>query len=486
MVSEPPSIDETRIRDLVALQRLPALEHLRLSESDSVSLVMTVGRSMGPIRLSLATLRPRRVLFLATAESRDVLERSGLLVPESAFTPSMQIVNKDDTLRLYQIVRTWYEEGGHAHVVADITGGTKPMSTALAMAAHRLRLPVVYWDGNQPLGGPPPGPGGPEVTGAERLVFVDDPEKVFGEGLVDVAQELAAHQEFHAAAKVLSEVTERVPGERTFVLRFWQALCQGYGDWDAGRFSGAAEALSQALAVLSVHGKVVLAVEHLETRYGARIRRQREALGVLQRLTQQGGSTGPPALELLRDPLFLAGLAGTFYHGGCRRLARGELESAVLLWYRLLEMTEQALLAEVGLDTAAPDYDRVKPVLAASKRTWERFAQDLGWASRVAPSQEIDLQYGFRILKALGRVKPPDLSRIRNIASARNYSLYAHGFRAVAPNQVEEFRRVVEDVALPLLKERDRMGSDDLDAMRFVDVALREPPPGSLGAGVQS
>jgi CRISPR-associated protein (TIGR02710 family) len=104
--------------------------------------VISVGGSHEPIVISLNQARPGFVLFLVSAGSTPQIEQN--ILPALAYTPQYNcttVPDESDLPACYEAARDaipgWLKERNlsPAEVYVDITGATKPMSAALAMAA---------------------------------------------------------------------------------------------------------------------------------------------------------------------------------------------------------------------------------------------------------------------------------------------------------------------------------------------------------------
>ena len=136
-----------------------------INSSDEIFtlLVCTVGGSAEPIVATLKRWNPVRIQFVPTSETREQIETRILPMARSegvSIDPGrydvVQLPDGQDfatcvnTLRLLQpVVDEWLSRGEKYQVVADFTGGTKCMSAALALQAHRWRCVFSYVGGSE-------------------------------------------------------------------------------------------------------------------------------------------------------------------------------------------------------------------------------------------------------------------------------------------------------------------------------------------------
>ena len=118
-------------------------------------LIVTLGTSPEPIINCITSLRPDRVVFLCSVESQKLIDIVHSKVPLPDFKPerdvavlqqrlgtkqSEAVTNELDQLdrvylRALQLFERVRNENRGCRIIADYTGGTKTMTTGLAMAA---------------------------------------------------------------------------------------------------------------------------------------------------------------------------------------------------------------------------------------------------------------------------------------------------------------------------------------------------------------
>src|SRR5262245_28436204 len=129
----------------------------------STLLLCTVGSTHEPLVASLKHWQPARVWFLPTPETRDQV--AARIVPSAAaeglqldagrydllLLPDGQDFSRcvDKLRELTPEVERWLARGPEFAVVVDFTGGTKCMSAALALQAHRWRCQFSYVGGSE-------------------------------------------------------------------------------------------------------------------------------------------------------------------------------------------------------------------------------------------------------------------------------------------------------------------------------------------------
>lgn len=434
-------------------------------------LFLSVGDSYAPLVLSIATLRPKRVCFLVTEQSRRYLD---IIVDMTGLRPSaydVRDVDKDNPLQIYQAIKDVYQKWGRpANVALDFTGGTKAMSGGSAMAGGVIGADLVYIASSRYISDlrcPYPG--------SEHLEFIPNPYEVFGDLEEAQALELMRKHDYAGARRIFSRLTEVVPEPRRY--RVLELLAQAYEEWDNLELDRAAEHLGEVIRLVRQYGQEQRGFV-LQSRLG-QLERQREALellrGGLKALRNAARRGGRTAVEVLGREEFVRALMGTLYCNALRREQQNKLDMAALLLYRLLELVEQAALAGYGLDTAAPDYSKVAAVrpdeLAAgfAKLRAKVYRESYVPASLPAPISLVD---GYIVLAALEDPVTRDLdwNRLRGLVEQRNFGIFAHGFEFVKERNYAEFKGLVRELADRYL-ERFGTSLDELkDTLGFVTV----------------
>jgi len=403
----------------------------------------TVGGSPRPVALSLARRRPDRVLFFASAESergitaraeppadptapgardeRGILqlcEAFGFPVPRDAW--QVRIIPPQDLPGCVEAMRAalleaWHAGGPPPRLLLEITGGTKLMTAALALAGQRLPCQYSYVAARPPGrdGRPTRTKGGLGVTldGQECILYHPNPWDALGFQTVEDAALLFDGGQYEGAWRLLDRHIRRATDP---VLRgrlaAWAHLCEGYAHWDQFRHRAARKALlafvKRAASVLPDLG---------EPRQQLLVSQVQAHLDQLESLAVQ--ESGPP---------LVADLLGTAF----RRARTGRLDEAALCAYRAIEAAGQARLrAEHGLDARAVPLERVP---AALREAW-------GEAGRPNRRLKLGCARAFALLDALGdpigaRFRQLGLDRdSRSALTARNESILGHGFRPLGP-----------------------------------------------------
>jgi CRISPR-associated protein (TIGR02710 family) len=217
-------------------------------------MVVSVGGSPAPIVHSLNQQRPEYIVFFASRQTRGKVEAE--IRPALAFRPTdVEVLTTDSAERLvpaFTCVREgvrrcmalWGVAG--PEVVADYTGGTKNMTTALALATVDLGCRYSYVGGvertKEGLG--------VVIDGHEQMFYPANPWDVLGVDALREVTLLFNRARYGPARERLETLGERVPAERRPLYRRLAQVVEGFDRWDRFDHKGAAKSLGQALGKL--------------------------------------------------------------------------------------------------------------------------------------------------------------------------------------------------------------------------------------------
>jgi CRISPR-associated protein (TIGR02710 family) len=402
--------------------------------------VMTAGGSPEALILSLSALRPAQVFFLHTAWSRS-LEGIDQVVTSLGLKPSQfdkAQVNPDDTLDTYAGVKQGIAWAGNpARVVVDISGGKKSMSVAAGLAAYVIGADIVYVDNRefwQGLGKPKPG--------SEFLAMLSHPYTVFGDLAQREAERLYRQHDYGGAERIFARLAQDVPSVVDYLLL--RHLSTAYHAWDRFVLPDACREMESLVDQLG--RRRILEPQLKLMPYITPLAAQAATLGRLRPLTGQLKKAHAPDLDLLQNQAQAADLIFSLYANALRREEERRLDLAALLLYRVLEMLAQRRLALMGIDTSAPDYDRLP--IPLSESAWQEAVQS---CLRRTPQGGLPGKLGLvddyilLFTQEDPLVDKLDWGRMQNAIESRNQSIFAHGFRFLSPKAYDGFRRLVDE-----------------------------------------
>lgn len=446
-------------------------------------LILSVGDSYAPLVLSVATLRPKKVCFLATEQSRQYLDIIVEMTGLRASAYEVKDVDKNNPLQIYQAIKEIYLKWGRpANVALDFTGGTKAMSGGSAMAGAVIGADLVYIASSWYI---------PDLRcpypGSEHLEFIPNPYEVFGDLEEAQALELMRNHDYTGARCIFSRLTKAVPDPRKYQVL--ELLTQAYKKWDNLELDEAREHLAEVIRRVRQYGQEqgnFVLHDRLE-----QLERQREALdslcGDLKALRDATRGRSQSTVAVLSRREFVKALMGTLYCNALRRENQNKLDMAALLLYRLLELVEQAALAAHGLDTAAPDYSKLSGVQRDELLGRFKKLHAEVYKRRSVPANlptPISLVDGYMILAALEDPLARNLewNRLRGLVEQRNYGIFAHGFDFIKEKNYSEFKILAQEVTNRYLKRFTTTLNELEEFSRFITI---DPlVAGRIGSGV--
>lgn len=414
-------------------------------------MILSLGMSFEPLVLSVMVVKPKKVCFLCTEDSRKYLDP---VIHYTNLLPSqyeVRSVDKDNPLQIYQAIKDVYQEWGQpSNIALDFTGGTKSMSGGSAMAGGLIGADMVYIasrDYRANLRRPFPG--------SEHLEFIPNPYQVFGDLEEKKALDLMAQYDYSSAKRIFDDLERQTPDPRRYIVL--SLLCKAYEAWDNLDIIRARADMSVLLDRLrqyaALHKDFILSdkLSLLSFQFEALNNLEEHITGLCKNI--RPGKRHDPSImvKVFNEKDFVLALMFTLYWNARRREDQGKFDMASLLLYRLLELISQVRLAAHGLDTIKPDYSTVnESKLLKFINTKYKHLNNNHYFSL---PDHISLFHGYLILSALNDklVKDFSLERLQGQVRARNYNIFAHGFDSISESQTKEFRILVEDIMSRLL-----------------------------------
>ena len=316
-------------------------------------LVISVGTSYEPIVLTIALLKPKKLLFLYTEQSEETLSKIVAYCKLTADRFEKSLVDEINPMDIYREVKRMYIKWERPErMYIDFTGGTKAMLTACALAGAMINIQMIYVStDNYLVDFRKPTPG------SEKLTYIENPIAVFGDLEMNKALELFDQHNFAGARERLDILKEQIPDpEIRQQLRFLYLLSLTYEYWDSLDFIPAFETVDKLYQEVKRDGKMhpeFILVDQIE-----KISIQRHILNNLSEITNLQEQY--KRQEILRSADLMHSLMFTIYQNACTRENQEKYDMATLLLYRLLEMIEQRRLMNYDIDVSDPDYEHIK------------------------------------------------------------------------------------------------------------------------------
>ena len=384
-------------------------------------IVVSLGGTPAPIIQALLARRPAYALFVVSAASSgDVADK---VIPHlDGYLPQYQqaLVSDPQVLgRCYQEIRVriarWLDDTGldPAQVYVDITGGTKVMSAALALAA------VEYFsDFSYVGGGAREAVTGRVVAGAEQVIQSANPWDTYAVRDLERANELLRSCQADTAGTVLREAAQRCAGSNKRRLNAFANLAEALARSDRFEFAAAVRIFNQSRNDLELSLD-----DALFRRLAALSGHWEQVRDEVRELQQTPGRA--TLLEL--------------WANAERRAGQGRYDDAVGRLYRAVELRAQQLARDAyGAELGQISPDAFPPAQRDAVRRAFGEPDDAG-------RYKLGLRRLFQSLEfsddAAIRQQAADYDAIHRHLQNRNESLLAHGVQPVSESGYKALRQ---------------------------------------------
>ena len=415
-------------------------------------LILTVGGSPEPVILSICAIKSKKIGLICNESRRKSIDR---IVKETDLRVSDLVsagceVDGSDTIEIYKAIMDFYAKWNEPKKIAlGITGGTKVMSSAAAMAGAILGADIYYVDAKAKniLGKP--------VPCSEYLHLLDNPYTVFGDFEADKANQLFRRHDYAGAQDVFKKLTEQISGpQKLIIYQAYRLLCEVYDAWDNFNVQYASRKLKDLLVHLDQWTSTELNDFH---KAKSCLEKQKEALDCLS--TFVNTNTGAGELPCSGSDRFH--FAFTLYHNALRRAEQRKYDLACLLLYRLLEWIGQCRLDKYKINTDDSKHNYAAAgKLCAPEKTEDTILDEYiqkhkeeckkkGYPVRTSlPTGRIGLVDMYLLLYALNDDIVTDFpwGNFMQQIETRNKSIYIHGRRVREYKAFDAFHGTVKDI----------------------------------------
>lgn len=371
------------------------------------------------------------------------------------------ISNIDDPTELYHVIKETIKSdlnpsNHNPHIAVDITGGTKVMSVAAAMAISFVEGHLFYIKSRALRGNIQE-----RAAGTEEAKRLNDPYLVFGDIKREQAKELYRQHDYLGAARIFDELAGRITPSQGD--KQWAKLAQAYAAWDAFDLKQAHK-LMQSLIRLLRHTSSIRNTDQKTLKQQALILKE------LYRIASD--VTRGTSLDILKDVEHVLRLLGSLYQNALRRETSGRYDMAALLLYRCLELMSQRRLATYNINPSRPQYDQTGIYRRDLNNKYQEIIGRYFRNPSNLPNNNISLFNGYVILEALEDVivNRDIISRIRERVQMRNQSILAHGFRLITKHEYTEFKAVVDELLIRFFQAEGHNQDKWLKAYKFIEV----------------
>lgn len=392
-------------------------------------LICSLGGAPEPVVASLVSWRPARVIFLTSAQTASDVGAKVLPLAQNAglevLAGASDVLSVSDAQDLKLCIETWrplaeqvanwLARGESYAVVVDFTGGTKCMTAALALLAHRWRCLFSYIGGTERTKDGV----GVVISGREQVRHAINPWNALGYATVEDAVLLFDRGQYAASAGHLDEAMRKVsePGTRR-ELATLKMLADAYAAWD--RFDHRSARSHLANVVKNANDLLAVFGHRAHRSLMEHVARSQAALAALIDADTQRDRTIPDLLA-----------------NADRRAAEGRYDDSVARIYRAVEaLAQNRLKAAYGVETHAVPLGALSDELRAKAASFSN-----------AGAVKLGLQDAYALLRHYG---DPLGQRFEDLGwhilegsplIARNQSILAHGF---APVSEANFRTLMQ------------------------------------------
>lgn len=388
-------------------------------------LIVSLGNSIEPIVNCITSLRPDRAVFFCSELSQNNIpavldrvplpdfqqERDVVVLRQRLHRKQDQdVVNELDQLdcvyiRACELIAAIHNQHPQCKITVDYTGGTKTMTTGLAMAAiddGRVQLSVTITERSNQMA-PASGYSVPVLVSTAVI----QARRLFEQELPDLLKRF----DYQAARQAIRRILQdHAPDAQTsHQLRRLEDLMVVCDAWDRFDHRKAMEVLER-VADRSLDQRMLFPLKRV---VGSRriLDRQAEA----EKWSRMPGHGLEAVEDLLRNAE--------------RRAAQDRYDDAVGRLYRAMELTEQILLKTTAdIDTGNVNIEKLPQHLQDAYRDQQQAGHD--------GQLKLALVQAFDLLAALNhpvglrwREQRP---RFQDALQVRNHSLFAHGFSPIS------------------------------------------------------
>jgi CRISPR-associated protein (TIGR02710 family) len=288
-------------------------------------LVLSVGESPAPCLASARHHNATHVIFFASQRSR---KHATDIECELGFQGELVVLNPDEEYdfsacyaRARDAVRKAHEDTDHQRIVVDITGGTKTMTAALALAAADYHLEFAYVVSERR-------PDGTFKQDTERVKPFPNPLHQFHVRELEQLHTAWNAHDFKTVKSVLNTIQARdLPHHEVAFFKALEGLAEAFDAWDLFHHANARDGLARSLPNMK------LVASARGDRWMDWLERVEALLIPLDEMVRAGRQ---PHFVLLADLMANAN----------RQIERGDYDDALGRLYRSISLYAEILLTE--------------------------------------------------------------------------------------------------------------------------------------------
>jgi len=443
--------EEMILPQIIAKVRYLAKKNGILDElGDANGMIVLVGTSYEPLVIPIVVLRPKKLFFLYTQETENILKKVfefcklDITKVKHEQIPSTATVN--DVYKLVKKAIIDYFKTSR-RVVINVTGGKKSMVFAGAIASAIHNITAIYVDnkGYDPkLRKPRPF--------TEFIVKLPNPLSITFDDRIKSILEKMDKFAFSAVYEETKELMDQANDPRIFEV--YNLFSNAYYYWTIFDHNSALNKFKQALAKIEQYG---FKLDPTGSYY------LNNNISVVRKIAEIKLQYKDES-EFLKDNTAVKYLVVDLFRASERAEKLGRYDLAVLLLYRAAETLVQHGLLKIGIDPKEPNYDALSKELNMSlqalcqvfgKERRDILETEDKSSTAVRVSQlpvKIGLLDGLILLKITKQsfIDEIDLKKIYSALETRNRSIFAHGIKPLTEQTsrkaISIFRKTVMSV----------------------------------------
>lgn len=393
-------------------------------------LICTVGGSSAPILQSINIQQPDIIIYIASLDSRQSIRskiEAELKWKGFKDTHIITLSNHQDLLTCVRDIRNGIDKAfdilgfpQDTVLIADITGGTKVMSSALTLVMMEYSSQFTYIGGKERTKDGL----GTVVDGHEVFMPFDNPWEIMAFREVQKLCDAFNSWEFTSALFFAKEVTQNIGEEKEKFYQCMIDLIEGYAAWDAFDHKSAQNKLQQVIG-----------------RFKPYTMQSSTLNAFLQQLTEN-----KKILDAVQEDASILRASKSEQNKKCgraylldlvanakRRCEKGRYDDAVARLYSAIEkIAKITLMSDFGIDNSKVDLERVPSHLH----------EGLLLCANSDGCIQIPLHRSFQLLDDLehdlGKLYGEHVIELDKQLHTRNLSLLAHGYNPVTQQACEK------------------------------------------------
>lgn len=413
---------------------------------DDAALVLSVGTSPEPLKISLRRYRPRNVIFVASMDTAESIQD---ILSDTEGVVRSEIITLSDYQHLVTCVQEIRAElpaklramklKGNALLIGDITGGTKVMSAALALALMEFNSRFTYVGGSERS----KTARGIVIGGKEEIIEMANPWDALGlREARDLAHAFNAGQ-FQAAREKADFLKAKLSDYSIFYDGL-SSIIDAFRKWDMFDYVAAKGLFGQGMGKLRPYNNPHRPGFRTFFESLAKAQKALDVIAADASILQ--GPFRPLGAEI--GQAYLADLLAN-----ARRCAKsGHYDDAVARLYSAVEKTFKIALARAGIDNSRVPLSLLEEKCPDLAKKYGPAALEEAGQKGAEPGAKLPMRDSYALLAAIAPEEHLATAYRRmekaldKALTARNLSLLAHGYTPVGEDNYRKLSALACDL----------------------------------------